>query len=252
MSIIVILTLCTSLQVSVYAQSNVPDTAKSPTPEADSEEDSLIKQRIDDLKERLATRVAQLQLVNKRGFYGILKDKTDTKFTLTYKESSQPVATDTETTLYSKSLKGKKTETDLDSLDPGQTIVVFGTLDIDQKTIIAQTIIAQELPTVYYGIVTSIDTTDGSFAVKDSETTTFDYEINTTCMRYSGESELESCGLSKIEVGDTVIVHATADSQNLNSAKALRIVVLPQSVEPTEVTNSPTPKPTEEGTEVTP
>lgn len=220
---IVFLTVITALSVllmqPVFAQ------------EDDSSEDSIIQQRITDLKERLATRVAELQSINKRSFFGILKEKTDTKFTVTYKESEKPIAADTETSFYTQNDVMKRTDTDIDSLEPGQSVTVFGSLDLDQKTIIAQTVIAQELPETMFGIVTAVDNSDGTFTVNADTSTVFDYEIGTTCSMYTGKKDtgknLETCGLSKMSVDDLVIVRGKPDSTTISRAKALRILILP-------------------------
>lgn len=222
---------------SFHAIALEPETTETPAEqeeEADGEssEDSLIQQRINDLKERLATRVAELQSINKRSFYGILKEKSDTKFTVTYKESEKPVATDTETKFYTQNAKMKRTDTALDSLEPGQSVTVFGSLDLDQKTVIAQTVIAQEIPKTIFGTVTDIDNSEGTFTVAGDTSTVFDYEIATTCSIFSrdekdDEKNLDSCGLSKMSIDDTVIVRGQPDATSLSRAKALRILIIP-------------------------
>lgn len=238
------------------APSEVSDEATSEVVEDDSNEDEeIIQKRITDLKERLATRVAELQLINKRSFYGVLNEKTDTKFDLAHKELDQLVATDTETTFFSQDINGKRTSTDLASIEPGQSLVVFGTLDIDGKTLIAQEAIAQVMPTTYFGPVTNVDSNEGTFTVSNGETVIFDYEIGTKCVLYVDEGEIDTCGLSKIKEQSLVIVRGEPDATNLTSAKALRVLVLPSTAakEPTPTeTVRDTSKEEELPSEVTP
>lgn len=220
---------------SVFAQESIsPSPTETPTDTPDEGGVDTIKQKINDLKERLATRVAELQSQNKRAFFGIITTKEDGKLTISYKDTEILVVADSEVVIISQPINGKSTQSSLDSLESGQSIVVFGSLDVDQKTLIGSRIIAQELPTVITGNVTAVDTKAGTFTVMDTNDTTIvlDYEIKTNCSTYVTEQEdINKCGLSKLTAGDRVFIRSEPDDNDLNRATALRILVIPTQQE---------------------
>ena len=228
-------TLSPSHITAQVEESPTPTEAPTGTPEEGGAD--TIKQKINDLKERLATRVAELQSQNKRAFFGIITSKEDGKLTVSYKDTEILVITDAEAVFLSQPISGKSASSSLDSLESGQSIVVFGSLDVDQKTLVGSRIIAQELPTVTTGNVTAVDTKAGTFTVMDTNDTTivFDYEIKTNCNTYvAGQDDIDKCGLSKLAVGSRVFVRSEPDDSDLNRATALRILVIPQPPAPTQ------------------
>jgi len=215
-------------------------TPGSATASATPAQDNAIQDKINDLKERLASRVAELKENSKRSFSGVVKQKEDGVITLLYKDIETKVVFNTESTVYTISSQGKKIKSDVKSLIVGQNVTAFGALDVDQKTLVVKVLIINDSPIISYGTVKSVDNKEGSFVV-DSEdgSLTLDYEIGTKCQITDKDGKLSSCGLSKINEGDKVLVRIREGSTNLSKATALRILVIPQS----------TPSPTETKTE---
>ncbi|MBI4130513.1 hypothetical protein HY468_04305 [Candidatus Roizmanbacteria bacterium] len=233
-SLIFVLVLCAVTSIAV-AQEEVSPTPTG-TEDISPEEENSLKQKILDLKERLATRVAQLQEQNRRAFYGVVKSKDDDSLTITYKDKTMPVVLTESVTIQSKDMKGKQKDVKKDTITVGQSIFAFGTLDLDQKTLLATKILLQEQPTISAGLVTDVDTKEGSFTVEGKDgTTILDYEINTHCVRYEKDldedKQLTTCGLSKIEKGDRVYLRIQPDATELSRGVALRILVIPASAE---------------------
>jgi len=217
----------------VSATVNAQETSEDP-------EETGIKEKINDLKERLATKVAELRAQNKRSFYGVIKEKSETNMILLYRDEEIPVAVDDKTAYYSINAAGKQSDAKLDSFEPGETATVFGQLDLDNKTVIASYLYEQQLPLIDQGTVTEVDEDDGSFTIKSaSGSITLDYEINTRCTLLE-DKEKTRCGLSSISIGDQVFLRIEPDEKDISRAKALRILLVPQQEEPT---STPSPKP---------
>lgn len=213
-----------TFSVAVHAQEQ-PEGELTP---AEDSEETGIKEKINDLKERLATRVAELRAQNKRSFYGVIKEKGDTNLVLLYRDEEIPVAVDDETTYYSLDANGKQTDATFDSFELGETATVFGQLDLDNKTVVATYLYEQQLSLIEHGNVTEVDEDDGSFTIESaSGSITLDYEISTRCT-FVEDSEKTRCGLTSITADDQVFVRIDPDEDDLARATALRILLVPQ------------------------
>lgn len=214
----------------------------SPTPS----DQNTIQKKITDLKERLATRVAELKTQNKKAFYGVVKQKQDGKITLMQDTVEMNITYDPTTKISIRTAKGTKEDTKDTMLVIGSNVVAFGTLDLDQKILAARTLFIHEQPHTYIGSVKSIDTKEGSFIIETEDgPVTLDYEISTKCRIYDGDG-LASCGLSKIKQTDKVVVRMTPGNTEETRGTALRILVLPTVAAPDAVSPTSTkPKPTQ-------
>lgn len=198
-----------------------------------------LQNKINDLKERLATRVAEIRAQSKRAFYGEVTEKDDSTLTLTSGDKKVTVAYDENTKILLKD-GTQSNEISLTNLKKGDKLVVFGTLDLDQKTIVAKNMIVQTLPVVTAGFVSKIDSNAGTVTLKDEngKTSIFDYEIKTKCALWSKlDLKTTQCGLSKIKENDFVTVRAETAKDSTNPV-ILRIFIVPQP----SSSSSPQPK----------
>lgn len=201
------------------------DSENSPSPT--TEESSGIQQKINDLKERLATRVAELKSQNKKAFFGVIKQKNDETLTLLNKDTELEVLYSSDTTISTRSNKGKTTKADTKTLTVGSNAVAFGILDLDKKILTARSITIVDLPTTTVGTVVSVDNKEGTLTMTGEDgNIELDYEISTKCFIYEKDS-MKTCGLSKVNENDHVIARMLTDDKDLTKATALRIVVIP-------------------------
>ena len=218
--------------VPVYAQEATPTPGEN-----------IIQKKIDDLKERLATRVAELKTQNKKAFYGVIKEKNEGKIIVSNGNIDMTVTYDKDVKITVRTMAGKKTDSDDKMLTVGSNVAAFGTLDIDQKTILAKYLLVHDQPIAIIGTVKSVNTKDGSFVITGADgETTLEYEISTKCRMWDGDA-LVSCGLSKVKPTDIVMARMTGDVK-ADKGVALRIVLLPTQATPDAVSPSPTVKPT--------
>lgn len=229
--------------------SSIPTYAQETTPTVTPGQ-NIIQKKIDDLKERLATRVAELKTQTKKAFYGVIKEKTDGKIVVSNGDIDMTVTYDKDTKIAVRTMAGKKTDADDKMLTVGSNVAAFGTLDLDQKTVLAKYLLVHDQPIAIIGTVKSVNTKDASFVITgpDGETT-LEYEISTKCRMWDGDA-LVSCGLSKVKPTDKVLVRMTGDIK-ADKGVALRIVLLPTQAAPDAVSPSPTSKPTAAATSPT-
>lgn len=210
---------------ATHAQTDEEATSQ-PTPTSKTE---TIKDKIEDLKERLATRVAELRSKNKRGYYGVVKTKDDDDITIVASDREIPMLTDENTSYFTLDSSNKKKETTSKDIKLGAYIAAFGSLDLDQKTLIAKVIISHEMPRKINGVVKEVDVNEGTFSVINSKSNTyiFDYEITSRCRMLGKNFELTNCGLSKIKAEDRVFIRALAKDATIDRLKAVRILLVP-------------------------
>ena len=217
--LIAVLFICFSNFADAQTEPDLP----SPTPTEVQEIKDELKNKINDLKERLATRVAEIREQ--------VKEKDEVSLILENNERKTTVAYDDETTI-EQNINGKISQTETSNLKVGANAVAFGILDIDQKTLVAKKIIIKTAPLFSVGKVAETDTNKGALSIKEpnGSSSSFDYEIKTKCLLWvTGTQKLTSCGLSKIKVGDFAVIRGEANKDN--SFTILRILVVPQPAE---------------------
>lgn len=239
---IIFLSLVLSLLTINFIRAAPPEDS-TPPGQIEKEETTgkEVKDKIEDLKERVATRVAELRAQAKRAFFGQIREKRENTLTLARGEKEQSVTVDEETTIIRLGPNKERTVIDLEALEVGERVVVFGTLDLDQKTLLAKRILSRTLPKNVHGKVKEVDIDTATITVSSKkEEFIVDYEIRTRCQMWQRGEGLQKCGLSKIEIGDRVFVHGEVNTKDENRLTALRILLLPSQSSP-PLSPSPTP-----------
>lgn len=233
---------------SVSAQKATPSaTPKTATASA----------QIEELKVRLATKVAELRSVVKRAMYGTVKSVSLTSATVETKTKDIKIELTDDVTV-SQVISGKRVSLDLEKLEAKDTVTVFGSYDETLDLLKAQYIFI-ERPTQITrvsGTVANVDNEEFSLIVNTAEgrSITIDIEKNTkTTVRTDSDGIVKS-GFSKIAVGDTVHIAGSPVPKTDNHISASRVLDLGNitgaAVTPTTTTASPsatvktTPKPT--------
>lgn len=197
-----------------------------------SPEEETEQTEIQDLKEKIATKVAELRKKNLKAIAGTITDIKNKTITIdTVDEGKYEINVDeTLTNIYL--IGTSKKEIKLTDLKKGVYIIVSG--PIVDKTIEANSIYQDEEFIVRSGKIIEADKTDFSIKVttvaKDSYT--IDVESGTTQQLLNIKTlELERIGFSKIKEGDTIHFIAkksAAAGQAAPRASAMKIVIIPQ------------------------
>lgn len=217
-----------------------PKEATSPAKEKE------LKIKVQELKERVATRVAQMKLLGKRAIWGEIKSITGNTLVISTKRGERVVETNEETKFW-QITRGKRAAIKFSDLAIGEKVHVLGLLNKETETLSAKIIIVRTHPINFQGKVKEVDVKGGTITVenlKQEKTWVVDVEATTKIFVWKKGEGLVKSGLSKIEIGDRVHVLATSTKEG-ESVSALRILVLPglatgiTGEKPTEPTPSP-------------
>lgn len=212
-----------------------PVLAAKPTPSPDQATNSATvsqerQEQIKELRERVASRVAELREKGRRAFYGQIKSISGGIIILTTKQGEKTVLTNEDTSFFRIGSGSRKTIA-LKDLSVGETITAFGQVEIGKEQLTAKVIIAKVLPININGQVVGVDVEEGTITVETpkNKSMTVDIETTTKILVWEKGKGLQKLGLSKIKVGDRVHVNGfiPSKSQETNRITANRILVLP-------------------------
>lgn len=187
-----------------------------------------IKQ-VEDLKERLATKVAQLRQTQRKAIAGTVKSVTTTTATLETNIKDIKLELN-DNLIVIQYLKGKRTKLTIDDLSKGDNVVVFGeydpTLDLIQAKVIF--IAAASVNQRVRGIVTNIDRNLYTLTLQSADKTdyTIDIEGTTKTSLWTKDDGLVKSGFSKITTGDILEVLGAQTTKEKNRLSAVRILNL--------------------------
>lgn len=205
-----------------------------------------VPDKIQELKDRVASRVAALKKEKMGALLGSVKSSSDGALILIYKDSEYSIQLEEEGKVYSLDSQLRKKEIKLSSLEKDQKVVVIGSVDNDKKIAIAKVVVLREANVTISGRVASVSTKDGTVTIvgNDEKTYTVDIEITTKSNAYDPKKEtLVKIGLSKIEEGTRIQVYGTKGKEE-NQITALRLLVLPKNTTTPSPSPSPSPKAT--------
>jgi hypothetical protein len=218
---LVITVLLSLSQVSVFAQTITP-TAK-PTSESATEK---LSDQINNLKEKIASRVAQLNLVEKRGFVGTVKDVSANQLTA---NDTNGVVRNIDVDEITKFSSSGKESFGLSDLKAGSVISVIGLYNKDSARLLARFINAYTSPLYLSGIVTNPDKTAFTLtlAMEENKSYVVDVENITKISTYSDDVS-EKIGFSKIPQNTRAIIIGYADKKEKNRMVATRVLLFPK------------------------
>jgi len=205
------------------------------------------EKKIQDLKEKLATKVAEIRENQKRGFFGEIAALTKTNFTLALNKNEVKVRFDDDTKIFK--LGKTRTEAAASDLKNSLTTTVLGLYDEENKQQNAKVILLQPGQLHFSGMVTEVNKTAGNFTVKqgDDKTQVFEYEKTTTADEYTEAKKTAKSGLSRLVKNDWVEVWGTPFEDDNTKIEAIRIFRIPQALlgkpaaeEETETSPKPT------------
>lgn len=212
---ILLLTVLSAISSSVFAATGTP---------------SATTQKIEDLKDRIATKVAQLKTTQRRAVYGTVKSVSITNFTVETTSRDLKIELTDDITVI-QYLKGKRTLLTPENISKGDTVVVFGQFDTTLDLLTARIVFIQgALPQHTAGVVTLKN--DKEFTLKvttpQGQAVLIDIEKTTKAILWDREKkELVKSGFSAITTGSTVHIMGSLVPKQEDRVSADRILVLP-------------------------
>lgn len=201
---------------------------------------TLKQKQIDDLKERVATKVAQLRQSEKRAMYGTVKSTSLSSLTVETPTKDVKIEL-TDTILVAQIIKDKRTKLAIDDVSKGDVVTVFGDYDTTLDILRAKAIYIQTPPPMLvYGAVTDVNKKDFTLTLSTAlgQTYVVDIEKITKTLVWSKEKGIVKAGFSTITIGDSVHVAGTTEPKKDNSISAMRVLSVGN------LTGAPGPSPT--------
>lgn len=202
LAILFFVILVTVLTPLSYAITTTPTQSLSPTISASQKNESLVQQ-INELKDKIASRVAQMKLVEKKGVVGTVTEVTDTRISLqTYTDEIRIIDVDEITKFTSDS---SKESFGISDVSKGTVVGVIGLYNKQSKHILARYITTFTLPVFLTGTVQSVDSDNFTVTVADNQNTNHLVDVEkTTKINTYDSGDIVKSGFSKLTVGDKV------------------------------------------------
>lgn len=196
--------------------------------------------KIDELKEKVATKVAQLRSKVNKTIIGEIKSIGTNSLVVTTKTGEEEVLVDNDTKIF-RITRGARKTIALADLKVGERAAIIIKKDnlIDGQT--ARFIFVKSRPQNINGLVTGVSSKEGTVTVLTPKNETFTVDVETTTKIFAPtDGELKKLGLSKIKVGDRVHVNGLVDENDASRISAIHILILPGKAQGiTNVTPSP-------------
>lgn len=206
---------------SVNAATPTPATT-TPTKQAINEK---LNEQINQLKEKIASRVSELNLVEKRGMIGTVSEVSGSKITLTDVQGNTRFVDVDEITKFSSA--SNKTF-GISDITKGTKISVLGLYNKQSKRILARFVNTSVDPIFISGTITDIDSKNFIISVTtvDNKKMKLDNQTSTKTFDYDKDDGLVKSGFSKLAVGDRISAIGFADKVDAAMIVPSRIINL--------------------------
>lgn len=211
--------------------------AASPTPadrEPSSTPSGALTDRIQKIKDMVASRVAELKLVEKRGLLGKVLEFSNTQITIEDEANVKKFIDIDELTKFEDS--SNKTF-GISDIKKGDMLSAVGLYNKDSKRLLSRVIsTVKNLPAQFEGIVTSLNTRgfELDLITADGTNKTIAVETSTKTFAYSEDGKTVKSGFSKIAEGQRILVtgfESKTDGDTVAAIRVLHFLDLPPSAE---------------------
>lgn len=184
-----------------------------------------IDNQINELKEKIASRVAELNLVEKRGVTGIVAEVKGNKITLTDLSGKTRFVNVDEITKFSS---GSESSFGLSDLTKGTKINVLGLYNKQSRQLLARFISIAVNPVILSGTISDIDKKNFvvTVATEDQKQQKVDIQSSTKIYAYGKNEGIARYGFSKLETGDRIVAFGLPDKKDPSLFEASRVTAL--------------------------
>ncbi len=223
---------------NVFAQTVVPTKKVTPTITPKVTEESKEIDTIEKIKDLVASKVAELNLVEKRGIVGNVKEKTNTQITITDSRGAQRIIEIDELTKFEAT--SDKDDFGISDVTAGDTLSFIGLYNKDTERLLARFIsVADNIPVTTSGLVIKKDPEEFLITIVTNDGKKKDVSIETSTKTQSfEEDEPLKSGFTKIEIGERVLVVGFNDlkiDNQINASRVVHFIKLPASAKMREL-----------------
>jgi len=225
--IVLLLTVLNPVVIFAQTKSTVTPTSKPSTTVADKEKTDSLTEQISELKEKIASRVAQLKLVDKRGIIGIVSDVSDTQVTLKSADGTLRYVDVDEITKFSS--PSEKESFGISDIAKGSKVSAIGLYNKQSKRILARFVEVMNMPIILNGTIAEVNGTDFTVRIitEDQKDLLVDIEKVTKTSSYTKADGVTKIGFTKLETGTHALVVGFPDKKERNRVVATRILIFP-------------------------
>lgn len=225
-----------------YAKALTPTVALTPVTASPSGS-ATIDAQINSLKDKIASRVAQLKLVEKRGIVGTVTESTNSQITLTDLRGNVRYIDVDELTKFNN--PGTKGTFGISDMSKGTVISVLGLYNKEDRRVLARFVDVVSYPKVIVGVAQSIDKPNYLIHVAsaDQKDNPVDIEAFTKTYVYTKSGDIQRAGFSKLKEGERVTIIGFPDKNNKTHILANRIIAFPELLANPKI-SGPTPSAT--------
>lgn len=200
-------------------------SAATPTP---NQNINGLETQINNLKDRIASRVAQLNLVEKRGIIGEVTDVTENQLTITDIHGNIRFIDVDELTKFSS--PSAKSSFGISDITKKSLIGALGLYNKDSRRLLARFVDVLLFPQVLSGGVADVDNKNFNFDLltADGKTFSIDVENITKTSSYTQTGGLIKTGFSKIQQSERVMVIGFPNKTDPSKIIASRILLFPE------------------------
>ncbi|MCL4338186.1 hypothetical protein M1271_00680 [Patescibacteria group bacterium] len=241
-----------------YVKSASPTpTDVSPSPNSDSVADTISSdsanlldklKKIEILKDKIATKVAQLRANEKGGVTGTVKSISDTTITVKTDKGDFPVSYASDATFYDLTTSAQDNQISIKKISVGDEITALGYFDDTKSTLSGKYIYIETSGVHSVGKIADIDKSNYTVTIKEPEgNITVDIETYTKIYSYTPDKGFIKSGFSKLQIGDIAQTVGTPNAKEQNRMSAIRMITisLPTTQISTTPQTSPSPTPTQ-------
>lgn len=210
-------------QASAQTATIAPTSKATPTKAASATPQD---KQIEKIKDLVASRVAELKLVDKRGVLGTVKSVSNSQITLDDFNGDEAVLEIDELTKFDSS---GNDDFGISDVKKGDMLSAIGLYNKQTEKLLARFVQqASNIPLNIDGVVTDKNTTDYTVTVKDAngQSKVVNIETSTKTLSYEDGESIKS-GFTKIQKGERVIVVGFADKTEKDEINASRFLRLP-------------------------
>ncbi|HZE86638.1 MAG TPA: DUF5666 domain-containing protein [Methylomirabilota bacterium] len=203
-----------------------PVHAVSPTPTPKGLVNQQLDQKINELKDKIASRVSELNLVEKRAMIGVVSGVSGNTVTLSDVAGQTQFVDVDEITKFSSA---SNNTFGLSDLKKGTRITVLGLYNKQSKRILARFMRTTIDPTFINGAIASLDSKNFyvTVATPDQKQIKIDIEVSSKILSYDKDSgQLIKLGFSKLAIGDRVNIIGYPDKKDSTMLVASRLIDL--------------------------
>ena len=203
------------------AQSTTPVQSKVPS----AKNTEKVENKIDELKDKVASRVAELKLVEKRGVVGVVESVTDTQITVNdLNDKTRYIDVDELTKFSSDSDKSYG----ISDIEKGTKITAIGLYNKESERLLARFVNEINIPLFLNGVISDKDAKEFTITLstEDEKQYTVDVEKITKTFTFE-DGDLVTSGFSDTETLQNALIIGFTDPEEKNRITASKIIIFP-------------------------